>query len=220
MDALVTTDNPTVFLIEDDEYQNRYLAAIIQSADWPVQTFGSAQSFLDSYNPTQPGCLVLDLLLPDANGLEVQQDLREQGATLPIIFISTHCELGVVKQAFKNGALDYFQKPVNPVEFLKGIKDAITLDAAQRQIRLAQQAIETRLRRLTARERTVLDHLLAGLSNKDIADTLHISIRTVETHRHHILKKMHVNQLHELIRVMANNRLIGERTDWQLRNTT
>ena len=213
MDARVANYNPIVFLIEDDANQNRYLAAIIQSADWPVQTFSSAQSFLENYRHDQPSCLVLDLLLPDTNGLDLQKKLLAQGTTIPIIFISSHAELSVVKEAFKHGAQDYFQKPINPVELLKSIEEAISLDMEQRQAYLDKQAIEDRVSCLTARERTVLDQLLTGLSNKEIAETLHISIRTVEAHRHHILKKMRVNQLHELIRIMANGRFFGARTN-------
>lgn len=209
MTNAVDVNSPSVFLIEDDENQRRYLATIIESADWTVQPFSSAQAFLNRYSNDQPGCLILDLLLPDTNGLDLQMDLRAREATLPIIFISTHSELSVVKQAFKNGAQDYFQKPVNPLELLDSIKEAIALDTQRREQHGIHRDIETRINDLTTRERTVLNNLLAGQSNHEIAQTLHISVRTVETHRYHILKKMRVNHLHELIRIMANGQFIG-----------
>lgn len=197
----------TVFLVDDDEHLREYLKNLLESAGLDVRVYGSAQKFLDLYDINQAGCLVSDIMMPDINGLDFQAMLKDRGIFIPVILISAHGDVSMTKTALKKGALDFIEKPINPIEFLDSVKYALTVDDKQRKKRKDTQAISARLSCLTGRERQILNLLMEGQTNKELASKLCISLRTVETHRNNILKKMHTGSFPELIRTLLSSSL-------------
>ncbi len=188
---------PTVFVVDDDAGALRSMCWLIQQADLPVRAFQSAQEFLDAYRPDEPGCLVLDVRMPEMNGLEVQRRLHALGASLPIIFITAFGDVPSCAQAFKAGAFDFLEKPVD---------DAILLDHIHKALaRVAEQSVSAeyalRLGQLTPRERAVLDLLIAGKTLKEIAAAKSVTVQTIWKQRASILQKMGVDNDVELVRV-------------------
>jgi len=189
-----------VFVIDDDEDILNYITALLTSANYQVRAFHSVQGFLDEYNPRIGGCLISDIMMPEINGLELQDILIHRGIQLPLIFLSGHGNIAMAKNAILKGAVDFLEKPFNAVELVTSVQSAFQLDAELRSKYHEIEATRARLACLTAREREVLDLLIAGESNKEIAKVLAISVRTVENHRNNLLKKMHTNSYPELLR--------------------
>jgi FixJ family two-component response regulator len=163
---------------------------------------------LESYRSEEPGCLVLDVRMPEMNGLEVQQRLGESGASLPIIFISAHGDVPTCAQAFKAGAFDFLEKPVDDAVLLDHIHRALALNEEQKRLGAASE-FGARLSQLTPREREVLDQLIAGKSLKEIATANDVTVQTIWRHRLSILQKMAVESDVELVRaatLWANQR--------------
>ena len=190
----------TVFLVDDDPEMLKAIARTVASAGWPVQTYPSGEAFLCAYDPTQAGCVVLDLRMPHMSGLRVQETLMERGAPIPLIFITGYGEVEAAVQAMKAGAMDFLEKPFSEQMLLACIERAMAHDARMRHEQAWRTTFAARLARLTLREREVLDLVLAGLLNKEIALRLAISQRTVELHRRRIMQKLHAESAVDLAR--------------------
>ena len=178
----MTQSEPTVFVVDDDPAVLRGLRLLMKSVKLNVETYLSAQEFLDDYDPAQPGCLLLDLRMPGISGLELQEILRTRNIPIPIIIITGYGEVSAAVQAMQKGAVDFLEKPFNDQVLVDQIQKAIAEDAQIRQQRAEQEAVLARLALLTPREQEVMDLVIAGEPNKVIARQLGISPKTVEFH--------------------------------------
>lgn len=194
------TVEPTVFVIDDDEGVRRSLESLGKSAGLTVQAFAGGPDFLEACDPGAPGCLVLDVRLRDANGVDLISELRERGLTLPIIVITAYGDVPTASKAFRRGAIDFLEKPVSPRKLIERIREALEIDDRSREAAAKGVAVMRRLELLTPRERDVHDLLLKGRSSKQIADALNLSVRTVEGYRREVFRKMQVVSAADLIR--------------------
>ena len=199
----------TVFVVDDEAAQRRALSRLLGTHDYSVHTFESAAAFLAQYDPAQSGCLLLDLRMPGASGLELQQELRRRGAELPIVFLTGHADVPTSVYSMKLGAVDVLQKPVNEAQLLEALGRALELDAGRRSRAVALDADRARLATLTAREREVLDLVLSGRSNKQVAFALGIAERTVKLHRSRAIAKLGGQSLPEIVRLVERLRADG-----------
>lgn len=194
--------DPTVFVLDDDPAMRSSLRWLIESVGLQVATFETAERFLSSYDPSQPGCLVLDVRMPGMSGLELQTVLRDRLVSLPTIVITGHADVTMAVRAVKNGALDFLEKPFSDQVLLDRIRQAIELDRNEREQRTRRREIAERISRLTVREHEVMRLVVQGNANKDIAAALALSPKTVEAHRAHVMEKMEAESLAELIRAV------------------
>jgi FixJ family two-component response regulator len=193
-------NKPTVFVVDDDPGALRSLCWLIEQADLPVRAFRSGTEFLESYRPDEAGCLVLDVRMPEMGGLVVQDRLLELGLRVPIIFITAHGDVPTCAQAFKAGAFDFLEKPVNDAILLDHIHKALAHGAEQRR-RGPSAEFASRIPKLTPREREVLEMLIAGKTLKEIAAVKNVAVQTVWKQRTSILQKIGVENEVELVRV-------------------
>jgi FixJ family two-component response regulator len=192
---------PTVFVVDDDAAIRKAVSRLLRSAGIAVADFVSPTEFLAQYDPAMPGCLVLDLAMPGFDGLRLQTTLRETGSSLPIIFLTGQGDVSKSVQAMKDGAFDFLTKPVNAKNLLPAIRAAIEKDAVARREQGALSEICARLDTLTPREREVLEHVVAGKLNKQIACDLGVTEATVKMHRARVMAKMKVQSVAELVRL-------------------
>jgi FixJ family two-component response regulator len=197
------TPEPTVFVIDDDEAVRQFLRSLIASVDLRVEAHASAQAFLDAYQGNSPGCLVLDIRMPGMSGLELQQELNARGIDLPVIVLTGHGNVQVAVHAMKAGAIDFIEKPFNNEMLLDRLQKAVAKSVATYGARVKQDQILSHQKRLTPRERQVLDLVVAGESNKHIARHLQISEKTVEIHRANVMEKMQANSLADLVKMVS-----------------
>ncbi|OOZ45196.1 response regulator transcription factor [Solemya velum gill symbiont] len=190
-----------VFVVDDDEAMRSSLRWLIESDGLEVETFESAQKFLESYYPGQAGCLLLDVRMPGMSGLKLQSQLEEREIRAPVIIITGHGDIAMAVKAMKAGARDFIEKPFDDEVLLKAIRRALVVDAAQRESRASQSAILARMAQLTRREQEVMEMVTSGLSNKEIASRLDVSAKTVEAHRARVMEKMEAGSLAELVRM-------------------
>lgn len=190
---------PTVHIVDDDPAVRDSLALLADSAGLSAATYASAKDFLDNHRPLRPGCLVLDMHLPDIDGLELLEQWAETQPPMPVIVLTGHGDVPAAVKAMKVGAMDFMQKPFDGNQLLQRIQEAIERDRFNRHRYRYHQDLTARLARLTPREREVMDMIVGGKANKVIALDLDISERTVELHRARIMKKMQVRSLAELI---------------------
>jgi len=192
----------TVFIVDDDRAVARSLRWLIESVRLKVETYASAHDFLDAYDAARPGCLVLDVRMPEMSGLELQQRLAARPAYhLPIVFITGHGDVQMAVRAVKAGAFDFVEKPFNDQDLLDRVQRAIAHDAAQRERECQREQRRALFASLTAREREVLDLVVEGLSNKAIANSLGVSAKTVEFHRAKVMEKLHARSLTDLVKL-------------------
>ena len=197
----MTNESPTVFVVDDEESVRKALARLLRAAGFNVAAFASPREFLESYDPHAPGCLILDVAMPGLNGLELQQQLADRGAGLPIIFLTGRADVPMSVQAMKKGALDFLTKPVNDENLLAAVRGAIQRDYADRQARAELGDIKQRLETLTPREREVLVHVVSGKLNKQTAAELGTVEKTIKVHRARVMEKMMVQSVAELVRL-------------------
>jgi RNA polymerase sigma factor (sigma-70 family) len=189
----------TVFIVDDDAAVCRALQRLLESVGLDVTTFGSARDFLEEFDAGRPGCLVLDVRMPGLSGLDLQDALNSKNVTIPIIFISAHGDVPVSVRAMKAGAMDFFQKPIHHQTFLDAVNRALAKDAEVRKRESEKDDIRRRIESLTPREREVLNLLVAGLRNKQIAGELGASERTIKIHRARVMEKMEAESLPDLV---------------------
>lgn len=198
---------PTIFVVDDDAAVRDALKLLLRSVGQPVETFASAQEFLDGYSEDRPGCLVLDIRMPGMSGLELQQKLNEKHSILPIIFITGHGDVPMAVEAMQAGAVDFIQKPFRDQDLIDRINQALEKDGSNRAALGERNDIRRRLETLTPREREVLDLVVHGKANKVIAGDLKLSQRTVEIHRARVMEKMQASSLAHLVRMVLE---VGE----------
>ena len=189
----------TVFVVDDDPGALRSLCWLLRS-DFPVRPFSSAREFLHAYQPEEPGCLLLDVCMTEMDGLELQQCMAERGIHLPVIFITAHGDVANCARAFRAGAFDFLQKPVDDEILLDQVQKAIQRDSQHRQ-RGSSSQFALRMSLLTPREKDVMEMLVAGKSLKEIAIGGNVSVQTIWRHRVSILRKMEVDSDVELARL-------------------
>jgi FixJ family two-component response regulator len=202
-----------VFVVDDDPEVRISTARLLQSADLRVETFGSAQEFLNSRPQDTPGCLVLDVRLPGLSGLDLQRALLEADIQIPIVFITGHGDIPMSVQAMIAGAVNFLTKPFRDQDLLDAIGQALERDRVARHQRAELAILRRRYAQLTPRERDVMAHVVAGLLNKQIAAELGTSEQTVKVHRYHVMHKMQAQSLADLIR-MAENLGIARATQY------
>jgi RNA polymerase sigma factor (sigma-70 family) len=196
----------TVFIVDDDQAVARSLRWLIETVRLQVETFASAQAFLDGYDAAKPGCLVLDVRMPGMSGLELQERLAaRRGYHVPIIFITGHGDVQMAVRAVQAGAFDFVEKPFNDQDLLDRIQRAIAHDAGQRGKEAQRSQLKALFASLTPREREVLDLVVEGLSNKAIANALGLSAKTVEVHRAKVMEKLHARSISDLVKMAMQN---------------
>jgi two-component system, LuxR family, response regulator FixJ len=188
-------DEPTIFVVDDDQSVRDSLRWLLESIRYKVETYVSAAEFLKYYDPNQPGCLILDVRMPEVSGLQLQEILAARRVQLPVIMITGHGDVSMAVRAMKAGALDFIEKPFNDDQFLECIQRGLQANVRQRRQDAEQHTIQMRLASLTARERDVLARVVAGKPNKLTAAELGISIKTVEVHRARVMEKMAVSSV-------------------------
>ena len=194
--------NPTVFIVDDDPSIRESLGLLLSSAGYGVKTFSSAKEFLKSERCTLgPACLVLDVKMPGISGLDLQAELASQNYAMPVIFITGHGDIPMSVQAMKKGAVDFLSKPFDDGQLLDSVKAALWKDEQTRSSLDEQKNIMKRLESLTPREHEILTYLITGMLNKQIADELKISERTVKAHRKQVFDKVGVASIAELVRL-------------------
>jgi FixJ family two-component response regulator len=192
---------PTVFVVDDDRAMRESLSWLLDSVGLRVRSYATAADFLAEHDPAQPGCLVLDVRMPGMSGLDLQAELARRGVELPTIVITGHAEVSMAVRAVKAGAIDFIEKPFSDQLLLDRVRQALEIDLEAREVRRRREDARRRLATLTAREREVLNLVVAGKANKEIASALGVSPKTVEVHRAHVMSKMCVDSLAELIRI-------------------
>ena len=195
-------ENPTVFIVDDDAAVRDALALLMSSANLTAAVFAGAREFLEKVPQDLPGCLVLDVCMPEIDGLELQKQLAARGSRMPIIMLTGHGDVPMAVQALRAGALDFISKPFDSKALLARVHEAIELDARTRGQHLEQADIQARLSELSPREMEVLKHVVQGLSSKVIAAALGSRVNTVQNQRGSILRKMRAESTSDLIRMV------------------
>lgn len=191
-----------VYLVDDEFAVRDSVTLLIESTGQTIKTFESAEAFLDGYDSTAPGCLLLDVRMPLMDGLELQEVLQKRNISIPIIFISGNADIPDSARAFRAGAVDFLEKPFDSDVLLTRISEAIQKDISHRRKLIEKRKLQERLSFLTEREKEVLCLIVSSYSNKEAAKALDISKRTIDIHRAHIMEKMQADNITDLI-VMA-----------------
>lgn len=192
----------TVFIVEDDAAVRDSLGLLLGLHGYRTQSFSCAEDFLQVYQPSWAGCLLLDLKMPGMSGLDLQALLRQKEITLPVVVITAHGDVPTVRTVLKSGAVDFLEKPVDPDVLLAAVRGALNADAAQRHAEREAEVGERRLAVLTPRERQVMDLVAKGYHNREVAAALGISPRTVEVHKARVMDKLQVRSVSELVRIV------------------
>ena len=197
---------PVVYVVDDDQAMVESMTWIIQSVGLKVKTFTRAQDFLEQFDSSQHGCLLLDVRMPGMSGPELQNRLNEfTPPLLPIIFISGHGDVPLAVRVMKAGATDFLTKPFNDQVLLESINKALRIDKMHREKQQENAQAEAKLALLSPREEQVLQGIVSGKQNKVISSDLDISLKTVEAHRASVMKKMGVKSVPELVKLVLNN---------------
>ncbi len=189
---------PTVFLVDDDPAIRYSIPVLLATANLPTECFASGEEFLSAFDSNRHGCLLLDIRMPGISGTELQQELARRQSHLPIIFMTAYADLATGVEAMKQGAADFLAKPINGAKLLAVVQDALDRNRLDRRAETVRLQFESRLLKLTSREREVLLLALSGMANKEIAQRLNTSLRTIEGHRARIYLKTDVASLLEL----------------------
>ena len=199
MSAQPTASEQIIHVVDDDEALRDSMTWMLEGNNYKVATYDSADAFLRVISPVMVGCVVLDVRMPGMSGLELFEELGRRGCSLPVVFITGHGDVPMAVSALKKGAVDFIEKPFSEADMLRLIEQCLTLERGNRDKRLQEAETVRRLEHLTQREREVLGLIIVGKLNKQIADVLGISIKTVEVHRARVMEKMGVNSLAELV---------------------
>ena len=195
------TCKATILVVDDDASVRVALSRLLQSVGYAVETFASAVDFLERAPRRGRGCIVLDIRMPVTDGIELQRQLHAAGIDLPVIFLSAHVDVPLTVNAMKGGAVEVITKPFDEDQLLDAIRSAVELDDARERQQVEYQDARQRLNAMSPRERTVMSLVVTGMLNKQIASVLGISEKTVKVHRAHVMTKMQVSSLPELVRI-------------------
>jgi FixJ family two-component response regulator len=201
---------PTVFVVDDDRQMRESLTALLSALGFPVYTFASGAEFRAAYDRDTPGCLLLDIRMPEEDGLKTYERMIHDGQRLPVIFITAHADVTTAVAAMKTGAIEFLEKPFDRQSLLELVRKAIELDAQWRRRDNEFASLDDRIKRLNSRERETLSLILAGESNKIIASHLFLSQRAVEMRRASIMRKLGVESLAELLDLALTHRILSE----------
>ena len=198
---MTARESSLVYVVDDDPAIRDSLQHLLESVGLRALGFADVETFLTAYQPDRPGCLLLDIRIPGCNNLTSQQLLRERDIDIPVIIVTGHGDVAMAVTAMKQGALDFIEKPFNDQMLLDCVHNALAEDRVRRCTRAQRQQLLERFGTLTPREQDVLHQVVEGLSNREIADLLHLSRKTVEVHRAKVLQKMEAETLSQLIRM-------------------
>ncbi len=196
------TRHATVHVVDDDDAVRSSLRLLLKSVGLPTVAHASAHEFLAAWDGDQPGCLVLDVRMPGMSGIELQAELNQRGAIIPVIFISGHGDIPMAVEAIQHGAFDFLQKPFRDQDLIDRVQRALASDAEHRQLLQQRETLRQRLESLTPREQEVLELVTQGKANKVMAGDLGVSQRTVEIHRARVMEKMGAQSLAQLVRMV------------------
>ena len=194
---------PTVFIVDDDPAIIRVLTELVELIDLRVESYRSADEFIEAYKPTGPACLVLDVRMPGMSGLELQKELLKTGIAPPIVMITGHGDVRMAVEAMNAGAINFLEKPFRTQELCDNIQRAVRLDEERWQRRQQQEEADRRVRNLTPAERAVMDLVVAGKTNKMIADELGLSVRAVEDRRARMMRKLDIKSRADLLELAS-----------------
>jgi FixJ family two-component response regulator len=209
MSGSAAASRETVFIVDDDASIGEGLSNLLESVDLNAEVYSSAEDFLAHWGSERAGCLVLDVRLPGMTGVEFQEKMRQAGIEIPVIFMTAHGDIPMVRKVMKAGAVEFLTKPFEVQELLSAIEHALANDRARREEEAALNPIRARIDSLTPREREVMALVTAGLLNKQIAAELRLSEITVKLHRRHVLEKMQADSLAELVKMTEKIRTAG-----------
>lgn len=197
-------NKPIIFVVDDDNAVRKSLALSLQERGFRVESFASGKAFLDAFEIGRHGCVLLDAMMPQTSGLELQDELRRRDSMIPIIFLTAHGDIPMSVQAMRSGAFDFLEKPCEINLLLERVAEALAEDEKNHEAMAEDHAIRKRFRRITPREREVMKLIVAGAantSNRDVADRLGISHRTVDTYRARLMEKMQARSLPDLVQM-------------------
>ncbi|QIT56085.1 response regulator transcription factor [Aquisalimonas sp. 2447] len=202
-----------VYLVDDDPDVRDAIVFLLENEGLPVRAFGEPQPLLDEVDGSSRGCMVLDVRLPQMDGLQLLEALRNRSVEMPAIFISGHGDIPMAVRAVQAGALDFLEKPFRDEVLLEKVNNGLELDRHARESHSERLAVEKRLEELTPREREVMEGMLQGKLNKIIASDLDVSVRTVEVHRANVLDKLHARNSSDMVRLVLST---DRYRDWLL----
>jgi FixJ family two-component response regulator len=194
----------TIFIVDDDESLRRGLARTLRAEGWSVEVFASAHEFLQRPGYTGIGCMVLDVCLPELTGPQLHMQMLARGITLPVVFLTGHGDVPTSVSAMKRGAVDFLTKPVDAQTLLSSVSEAVERHSAERRERQRREATDERLARLSPREHEVMTQVIAGSLNKQIAQSLGITLKTVKVHRAHVMQKLGVSSVAALVQLCGS----------------
>jgi len=206
----MSSDKAIVHVIDDDEAIRQSLAFLLQTARMAVKTYASATAFLEQLPDVGPSCIITDVRMPGMSGIELLRRLQELKIGLPVIVVTGHGDVPLAVEAMRVGAVDFLEKPFDDEVLLETVRAALREQGAQAERRTARAEVEARVAALSKRERDVLDGLVAGRANKQIAFDLGISPRTVEIYRANLMNKMQAGSLSELVRMALMVGILGQ----------
>lgn len=202
----MTRASPTIYLVDDDAAVRDSLSLLLSVRGFRVRAFPGARELLSEVRPDWAGCLLLDLKMPGMGGLELQAELAARGVALPVVIVTAHGDVSSARAAFRAGATDFIEKPIDDEALVAAIARALQRDAEGRAASAERAEIQERLARLTPRERQVLDLVAAGRHNREVAAQLEISPRTVEVYKARLMEKLRVRRLPDLVRLVLRAR--------------
>jgi FixJ family two-component response regulator len=198
-----------VFIVDDDVDVCRAMSRLLRSAGYSTRTFSSTSEFLAQYDPGPPGCILLDLTMPEHDGLEVQAMLASSGSQRPIIFLTGNASIPATVSAIRAGAINFLTKPVTEPRLFEAVDEALRVDARQRSVGQQHLVLQERLESLTPRERQVLEQVIRGRLNKQVAADLGTVEKTIKVHRARVMRKMGARSLAELVQLASSVGLLG-----------
>lgn len=203
----MTDESPIVYVVDDDAAMRKSISALLETVDHRFETFDSAAAFLEQFDPDVPGCLVVDIRMPQMTGLALIKELEQRGSSLPAIVITAYGDVPTAVDAMKNGAIDFLEKPFNGSVFLERVQQAVEQGRRASRQRQSAERLQEQLDGLSRRERQVLAMLVDGMLNKQIAQKLGLSEKTVSAHRTRLQEKMHVTTIVELVQLIDRYKL-------------